>query len=924
MATETHIKHAFCQMCGPARVGCSTRCYITDGEWKQVAGNPLANNNGRVRSESLCAKGNAAMQALYSPSRITHPLRRTGEKGAGHFEQVSWGEAMDEIASVLRSQKEAYGPESYGVLSPQFLPVLATLGRRFLNVHGSPNFLHSGICHAQRAFSRLVTIGGASLAQANDTAPGQLDKTKLLVAWGCNTENSGVNLGDPTKRLDAIARGMKVIDIRPMRDALAAKADIWVPVRPGTDAALAMAILQVIIGEGLYDEDFVAQWCDGFDELALSVRKHTPAWAARITGVPASDIVRIARLMATEKPLGIQIGNGVGDQQNDGHWAVACICLISAITGNLAIPGGGGAAKVMPPPLVTLKPLDRLSDRLSASAEDREKGYMPGVSNLVAPETPRWFQTAHTQETGPTGAYYRSLMSILTKEPYPLRFLLAQGTNPLSATRQPKRVVEALKKLDYFVVMDTHWNPSCDYADFVLPACMQYEVSHQIATRNRLDGTWVGMSQQIVAASGEARSDWDFYLDLAVRMGYGDDFWQGDMEACLRYQLEGTGLTLEQLRAAEQGILIKRDRPATMKEPAYRTYKELFAALPNNKVQCYNAWIGGKPDARGTGTLSPLPMYRGPAEGLAETPSLAKEYPLIFSDVHADRLCQHGYYVDIPLLREHEPYPWVRINPKTARSYGINDGDWIKVESPHGHVVFVARYFDAIAPDVLMARRGWWQECRALGLEGYAPLDGGSEVNVLYDADPNRFDGFHSAMSKQTLVRIGKLGKPPVETATLLDGSPVQRIIPAQESIFTVDTDRCIGCLSCVVACKQWNGVAAGGPARRVVQKTACGEFPRVERSFTSLACHHCENPACLASCAFDAIIKSEEDAVVFVDKDACTGCGACVVACPYGVPQLMGNVMDKCDCCMTSGVEPGVTPHCVRTCPTGALRYHG
>ena len=102
------------------------------------------------------------------------------------------------------------------------------------------------------------------------------------------------------------------------------------------------------------------------------------------------------------------------------------------------------------------------------------------------------------------------------------------------------------------------------------------------------------------------------------------------------------------------------------------------------------------------------------------------------------------------------------------------------------------------------------------------------------------------------------------------------------------------------------------------------GEFPRVERSFTSLACHHCENPACLASCAFDAIIKSEEDAVVFVDKDACTGCGACVVACPYGVPQLMGNVMDKCDCCMTSGVEPGVTPHCVRTCPTGALRYHG
>ena len=545
----TEIKHAFCQMCGPARVGCSTRCYITDGIWEQVDGNPLANNNARPSSESLCAKGNAAMQALYSPSRITYPQRRVGEKGTGKFERITWDQAMNDIVAVLQDQKQKFGPESYGVLSPQYFPVLASFGRRFLNVHGSPNFLHSAICHAQREFSKLVTIGGASLHMANDTAPGQLDKTKLLVAWGCNCENSGVNLGDPVKRLDAIARGMKVIDIRPMRDSLAAKADIWVPVRPGTDAALAMAILHVIITENLYDHDFVEKWCEGFEELSAYILDFSPAWASNITGISAYEIERIARLMATESPLGIQIGNGVGDQQNDGHWAVACICLICAITGNLGIPGGGGVGKTMPPSLIKLNPLDRLGGRLLATEEDKRNGYMPGVSRLIAPETPRWFQSFKTQESGPTGAYFKTLMSVLTQEPYPLRFLLAQGSNPLSATRQPKQVSEALQKIDYFVVMDTHWNPSCDYADIVLPACMQYEVSQQIAVRNQLGGTWIGMNQQLVEPPGEAHSDWDFYLDLAVRMGYGDDFWHGDMDECLRFQLEGTGITLEQLRS---------------------------------------------------------------------------------------------------------------------------------------------------------------------------------------------------------------------------------------------------------------------------------------------------------------------------------------------------------------------------------------
>lgn len=180
------------------------------------------------------------------------------------------------------------------------------------------------------------------------------------------------------------------------------------------------------------------------------------------------------------------------------------------------------------------------------------------------------------------------------------------------------------------------------------------------------------------------------------------------------------------------------------------------ADLPHGKVQCYNEWIGGKPNVTDTGTLEYLPVYKGPVEGLTETPELAEEYPLVISDVHAYRLCNHGYYVGVPYLRELQPYPWVKINPATAKKYGIEDGDWMNIESVHGNVKMTAKYFDSIAPDVLMTRRGWWEECQELGLPGYGALDGGADPNVLYDSEIENFDPFHSAMSKQTLVKISK------------------------------------------------------------------------------------------------------------------------------------------------------------------------
>ncbi len=760
---EYEVKHSWCYMCGPAKALCSTLCYINpEGRWVHVEGNPVAGNNWGYGCKSLCAKGNSAMQTLYNPARIEYPMRRVGEKGEGKFERCTWDEAIEGIATKLQEIKDQYGPETFALWSPQECKFVMQMGRRFLNVFGTPNYMHSAICQTQITSSRELSIGTKA-----DTYPYQLNKTKLLVNWGVNGENADMNnnidKANPVRRFDAMDNGLQFIDIRPMLDPLATHASVWVPVRPGTDGALALAILNVLVEEDLYDHDFCENWCNGFDKLAEHVKQFPPSWAAPITGISEEKITEVARMMGTIKPMGIMYGNSAGDQSNDGNWTCISINLIAAITGNLDVPGGGGAGMKMPPELFDCSKINKvptLSDKLPSYPEDEENGLAPSRSRLVAPEFPRWWQNPDTWAytkffVDPTSAANRGIQSVLTGKPFPLRAVFSHSTNPLSQTRQPKLVAEALKKLDLYFVMDTGWNPSCDYADYVLPACTRYEDSCQIGSRNMPEGTFIGIEQQIAEPLGESRSDWKVYLDLAVKMGFGEDFWNGDLDGLLRAQLEPTGFTLEELR--EKGyIFVERTDGAKPEEPTYQNYEELFAKLPNGKVQCYNEIIGGMPNNREDGTLGYLPEYVGPPEGIAETPEIAAEFPLIFTDVHAHRLSVHSYFGNLPYMRERNRLPWVKINPATAQQYGIEDGDWMKIESPHGWVKMVAEYFEGISPEVIMGKRGWWQDCEELGEPGYGCFDGGSEVNNLYDATIENFDGFHSAMAKQTLVKISK------------------------------------------------------------------------------------------------------------------------------------------------------------------------
>jgi anaerobic selenocysteine-containing dehydrogenase len=257
---------------------------------------------------------------------------------------------------------------------------------------------------------------------------------------------------------------------------------------------------------------------------------------------------------------------------------------------------------------------------------------------------------------------------------------------------------------------------------------------------------------KVVEREGDYKSDYQFWLDLAVRMGYGKDFWGGSIEKCMDYQLENFGLTMEDLRKYPTGIVYQQ------KAADLGNFQELFSAkspllsgvpyLPQGKVAVYNTTLEDN-------GFSPLPEWVGPPESPSTTPELLTQYPLIFTDAHTSEVYNAGWLQNVPYLREIQPDPWLHIHPDTANSLGIEDGDWVIVESPHGSIRLRAQHFPGIRPDTVMGLQGWWRGCDELGLPEHALLEGGASTNNLYSTDREKaFDPLVTAMPKQTLVNV--------------------------------------------------------------------------------------------------------------------------------------------------------------------------
>jgi len=369
------------------------------------------------------------------------------------------------------------------------------------------------------------------------------------------------------------------------------------------------------------------------------------------------------------------------------------------------------------------------------------------IDKLVGPEFPKEFQPFIE---GPTAAYYRVLDSVLTEKPYPVRTIIAPGTQPTVSTRGAKRVVEALKKLDFYVVVDVTRTAEMNYADIVIPVATPYETDHpfgaaqgQLMARNR-----------VIEPLADYRSTCQFILDLAVAMDYGDDFWNGDIERVMNEQLAPYGLTHEELRKYPTGLFYDSlpcryenfEKAFTKKSP--RLSRAPY--LPQGKVALYNTSF----EEAG---FNPLPEWREPPESLSGTPELAGKYPLALSDYHSSSCYNASWARNVPWLRELEPEPALHIHPDTAAARGIVDGDAVIVESPHGWMKVKAELCPGIRPDTVMILHGWWQGCRELGFAGYPLLDGGANVNNMYSVDlAKSCDPLITAMSSQTMVQVKK------------------------------------------------------------------------------------------------------------------------------------------------------------------------
>ena len=709
----------YCAMCGPG-ANCRIFALKKGGKMTRVLGAPGGRNAG-----SVCARGLAAPRWQNSPDRITSPLLRVGARGEGKFRPISWEEAIRRVADKLLEQKEKYGPESLAILSPN-LRNYKDISLRFLAVHGSPNHAHSGICALQRMFGYSYTLGAQPWCDYANS--------DLIIYWARQPVYSGPAAQGARAMLDAKGRKAKMVAIKPSLEADSTLADLWLPIRPGTDAALALALLHVVIGEDLIDHDFVENWCYGFAELKAHVLQFSPEWAEKICGIPAGQIRDLARLYATTKAACIDLGNGI-EHAPSCNDVIRAVAILIAITGHLDRPG----CNVFPNPPAVPQPQSIARPELYTKEL---------VEKLVAPEFPLPFQPFME---GPTSAYYRVIESILTEKPYPIRALIAPGTQPTVSNRGTKKVIEALKKVEFFVVVDVMKCAEMDYADIVLPSTTTYEQDHPFA----LFGNTLLPNNKVVEGPAEARSTIQFFLDLATAMGYGEDFWNGDVDALENFRLQPYGLTVEDLRKNPSGIKL----PSSPAAPRYEKYTEVFARqaarvsggpyLPQGKAALYNTTF----EALG---YTPMPVWREVPEGLTATPELAEKYPLILSDYHTSKNFNAAWLRNVPALRALSPEPELHIHPSAAKARGIEHGDWVRVESPHGHIRVKACCYEGIRPDTVMMLHGWWQGCSELGLEDMPILDGGANVNLLYSTGERAYDPLVTAMSSQTLVEVSK------------------------------------------------------------------------------------------------------------------------------------------------------------------------
>jgi cysteine desulfurase NifS len=659
----------------------------------------------------ICKLGENSAGIVYSKGRLLSPLRRKGPKGVYEFERISWDDAYGIIVNKLNETKTAFGPESVAVytgrgsfelaLCDVFQPkgVAVSSASSVLFPFGSPNTLGVGsLCYVSFAMiAPHVTMGGMLINMFSD-----IENAGLIVVWGANPATDCPPL-DFKRIMTAQERGAQlvVIDPRQTRTAKLPGAE-WVPVRSGTDGALALGMCNVLIEEELYEEGFVRDWVHGFDEFSEYVQHFTPAVVAEITGVPAETVRSLARRIAGVHGASPVMYSGL-EYSESGVQAIRATQVLWALAGQLDVPGGRCFSM-------------------------RENSFRVNRDGLVAnPDVKK----ALGRDRFPIYSLYRDEShplalpdAVLKGKPYPVKSLIIQGSSLITSWPQPEIWRRTFRALDFLVCIDRQMTADMAYADIVLPATTMYEIESYMTY-----GPIFRIREKVIEPVGEARNDFFIMAELATRLGYGDLYPQNEQEL-LRYVLKGTGFSPEDVLAAGGMVNV----PTVMMQ--YKKW-EKGHLRPDHKPGFETPT--GKFEIASTVLeeygYDPLPVYTEPRESPRSQPGLTERFPLVFnsgSRVTTDFRSQHHGVAE---LYKERPEPTVTMNKHDARTRNIKDGDLVNVATLRGHVAMRALVTDDIVQGTIDANMGGggpvgpkaWQECNInelTDLKQYDPISG--------------------------------------------------------------------------------------------------------------------------------------------------------------------------------------------------------
>ena len=649
--TENGTKKDFtgCALCYHS---CGMEVTIENGKAVDVRGqesHPL--NNGK-----LCPKGQAAIEHLYHPDRLKYPLKKVNDE----WTRISWDQAFSEIAAKLNELKAKYGASVIaffcGSIGVENLEMIS-LTHRFKAALGSPNFFSvESICYRMRIRARQITFGKYPVEEMD---------SNLYLLWGHNPWASDFPLSLAME--ENIKKGARVIVIDPRRLPIADRAEMYLAIRPGTDGALALALMNVMINENLYDKGFVEKWTYGFDKLVPHVQKYTPEWAEKITWVKADDIRILARRFATAKGASIFHGTCTQDQCANGSQTDRAMAILQVLTGNINVPGGW-----------VISPRLRLAD-VSLP--------FPGKP-LGAEEYPLFYQL-----WGRTSPY--AVMNMVPESvPDKLRAFIVAGGNPLVTMPDSHALRDAFRKLDLVVVYEQFMTETAEFAHYVLPAANQFEFWGLAYNYNVCHSLpYLMLRKPMLEPYYECKSIRDVYTELAERCGIGDKFpWKSDDEL-VAYEVGPSGVDFQTLLEKPEGLYY---------HPKEYVLNERSFATPTGKIEIYSeafAQVG----------FDPLPTYREPDKS-PQGPrwaELGEKYPLILSTGTRDFFFNGSMLHNIKSLQKWSPFPKAEIGPNTAAEYGISHEDEVIVETDRGQVKMKAHVHERIVEGVVLVPHGW-------------------------------------------------------------------------------------------------------------------------------------------------------------------------------------------------------------------------